>query len=401
MKLKARFYESAIYLGTRPGEYLLSRAMRYSKVAYLPFVKTYFINDPIIAKQALKDVDNFSSAHTGSVGQLASFIMGFDSKALFNMSGEDHKDLKFKLLSIFQPEYIDEMIKEALGYEIDWLKEQIDQKKTVDLARFIKRCTARTTCHMLGIVENDESYEEMLLEVAELSDALTSMIKVSASGLTEKKKQKGKKIYREFSKIIEKYYALDGQHTSSIIYELKKRNFEFEDAKSLLVTLIMAGTETVSSGLPRMVAVLIDDDRWEELHNNPDDIDGAISEGLRFTAPSPLILHSTIKDSKIDRFSFKKNRRVLIMLLNIMRSPKYYDKPYEIDFKRTQNDQYRNFWFGAGPHFCIGSELAKKEIKAILETLIAQSKNPKIIKRRFARGTSFPGYKELIVDFSD
>lgn len=400
MKRKAYYYEKLVYLRTRPFQYMFSRAVRFRKVVYIPFIKTYFINDPAIAKQALKDTENFSSAHTGSVGELASFIMGFDSKALFNMSGEEHHDLKFKLLGIFQPQYIDDMIHDALTYELTWLKKQIKAGKAVDIAAFTRRCTARTTCHMLGIVQNDPHYEEMLVKVSKLSDDLTSMIRVSASGLTAKQKQQGKRLYAEFSTIIEKYYHLPAYQKSSIIYELKKRSFSYDDARSLLVTLVMAGTETVTSALPRIVALLIDDERWQELQHNTSLIEGALTEGIRYTSPSPLILHSTIANTHIEGYSFKKDRRVLVMLLNILRSEKYYSRAHTLDFTRSQNDEYRNFWFGAGPHFCLGSELAKKEIRAVVTCLLETKKTPTIIKRTYAKGTSFPGYKQLLVQFS-
>ena len=269
MKAKARFYESLIYLRARPLDYLIARATRFKKVVYLPVTKTYFINDPLIAKQVLKDTENFSSAHTGSLGELVSSIMGPDSKALFNMNGAEHEELKFKLLNIFQPQYIDGMIEQALGQELQWLKTEVEAGRPIDLALFTKRCSARTTCHMLGIVHNDEAYEEMLLRVTQLSDDITSMVSVRSSSLSRKKLQKGRAAYAEFSRIIRKYYDMDNQHSSSIIYELKRRGFGFEDAKSLLVVLIMAGTETVSSGLPRIIALLIDDERWPELHKRP------------------------------------------------------------------------------------------------------------------------------------
>ena len=399
MKVKARFYESVIYWRARPFEYFLARITRFKKVVYLPFIKTYFINDPLVAKQVLKDIENFSSAHTGSLGELVSSVMGSDSKALFNMNGAEHEELKFKLLNIFQPQYIDGMVEQALGRELQWLKKEIRAGRAIDLAAFTKRCSARTTCHMLGIVHDDKAYEDMLLKVTQLSDDITSMVSVSSNALSRKKQQKGQAAYAEFSKIIRKYYDMDNQHSSSIIYELKRRNFSFEDAKALLVVLIMAGTETVSSGLPRIIALLIDDEHWAELHSNPEKVQAALTEGLRFTSPGAAILHSTIKDSSVEGFTFKKDRRIIIVLLNILRSNKYYPRAYTLDFERQQNDQYKNFWFGAGPHFCLGSELAKKEIRAVLQTLITASKAPEIRKRTFTRGSSFPGYKSLVVDF--
>ncbi len=389
-----------VYVANRPLQFAIARLMRFSASTYLPFVKTYFINDPILGKAVLKDTENFSSSHTGSIGELTSHIMGKTSKALFNMKGDEHHELKFKLLDIFQPEYIDQMVAEALGYEVDELQKRIKKGETVDLCVFIKRCTSRVTCHMLGIRSDDADFDEMLLHVAKLSDDLTSMISISSSKLSQKQIKRGKAIYKEFCKVIKKYYDLDDYPDSCVIAKLKQRGFDFNEAKALLVTLIMAGTETVSSALPRIINIFIEEDLWPTLKKRPKKLEDAINEGLRFTSPSPLAVHSVVKDNTTMGRRFKGDRRALIVLINILRDSRFYPNAYTIDIDRVQNPEYRYFWFGAGPHFCLGSELAKKELRTIIGMLLKIKGQPVVVKRRYARGTSFPGYKELSVRFS-
>jgi cytochrome P450 len=400
MKVKARFHESMIYIAGRPIQFTIARLMRFKSITYLPFVDTYFINNPIIGKQILKDVENFSSSGVGSMGGLVSDVMGNKSIGLFNIQGEEHHDLKFKLLSIFQPDYIDSIVKETLNSEVKELKKRIKNKEIIDLVPFIKRCTARVTCHMLGIMSDDPNFESLLLKVAKLCDELTSLMSVSSSQLSPKKRNKAKKLYNELCSIIKIYYDKPINNDKCVIYKLKERGFSFKEAKSLLVVIMAAGTETVSSSFPRIIALLLDDERWGELQNNKNLLEGAIQEGLRFTAPASLIFHSTIDDSTLGSYRFKKNRRVLIMLLNILRSDRYFPNAYTLDFERVQDERYRYFWFGAGPHFCLGSELAKKELRTITKALLENSDHPKIVKRSYAKGTSFPGYRTLLVDFN-
>ncbi len=399
MKLKARLHESMLYAAGRPLQFTLARLTRIKPVLYLPFVDTYFINDPLIGKQVLKDTDNFSSSGVGSMGDLVSSVMGYKAKGLFNMQGEEHHDLKFKLLSIFQPEYIDSMVAETLEAEIAELRHKIRANQPVDLVPFIKRCTAKITCHMLGITSDDPNFESLLLKVSKLCDELTSLMSVSSARLSPKKRTRAKKLYRELCNIIKVYYDKPVKDDKCIIHKLKLRGFSFNDAKSLLVVIIAAGTETVSAGLPRIVALFIDDERWQELQKDKSLVEGAITEGLRFTAPASLIFHSAIKDSVVDKYAFKKDRRVLIMLINILRSDRFFPNAYTLDFKREQDERYRYFWFGAGPHFCLGSELAKKELRTVIGMLLKNSDHPKIVKRRYARGTSFPGYSTMLIDF--
>ena len=395
MKLKARYHEEMVYLANSPFQYLFTRGTRFfGKSVWVPGV-SYFVNDPFIAKEALKDTEHFSSSHTGSVGELVTLLTGEGSQALFNMQGDSHHDFKFKLLSIFQPEFIDPMVGDALNEEVANIKNLLEKGETVDIAAFIRSCTARMTCQMMGITSKDKQYLAMLPMVAELSDKITAFINIATYKLSDEQLATARSYYDELSGLVEGYYNKAGKNDHTVIAQLKKRGFSFEDAKALLVVLMIAGTETVSSSLPRIIALLIEDDKWEYLAANKEELEDALNEGLRLTSPSPMVLHSVLKDHEIDGYKFKKDRRLLVVLVNILKNPHYFPDPFKYDIHREQDPKLRSFWFGAGPHFCLGSELAKKELRTIIGSLLEIKGKPVITSRAYGRGSSFPGYKTL------
>lgn len=395
MKLSARYHEEMVYLANSPFQYVFTRATRFfGKSVWVPGV-SYFVNDPFLAKEALKDTIHFSSSHTGSIGELVSGLMGSESQALFNMQGEAHREFKFKLLAIFQPEFIDPMVGAALNEEVGVIKRKLERGETVDIADFIKKCTARMTCQMLGITSKEKDFFEILPRVAELSDKITSYINIATHKLSDEDWDTARSYYKEFTDMIEPYYNKKNINKMSVIAKLKERKFSFDDAKALLTTLMVAGTETVSSSLPRIIAILIEDGQWEYLAKNKKYLNDAIDEGLRITSPSPMVLHSVLKDCKIGQYSFKKDRRLLVVLVNILKNPNYYPKPFTFDIHRKQNEQLRSFWFGAGPHFCLGSELAKKELRTIIGAFLDIKGSPVITARNYTHGSSFPGYRTL------
>ena len=53
-----------------------------------------------------------------------------------------------------------------------------------------------------------------------------------------------------------------------------------------------------------------------------------------------------------------------------------------------------HIWFGAGPHFCIGSAIAREQLRAVLRTLRGVS-DLRIVDRRPASGVLFPAYAEF------
>ena len=395
MKLKARYHEEMVYLVNSPFQYLFTRWTRFfGKSVWVPGV-SYFVNDPFIAKEALKDTEHFSSSHTGSVGQLISGLMGEKSQALLNMQGDAHHKFKFELLAIFQPEFIEPMVSEALNEEVSSIVKRLKRGEEVDLSAFINRCTARMTCQMLGITSKDKQYLATLPKVAELSDKITGYISIGTFKLSEEEWAEARSYYEEFTDIVKNYYDKPTTNKMSVMAQLKVRGFSFDDSKALLAVLMIAGTETVSASLPIIIAMLIDDGQWEYLAANKALINSAIDEGLRLTCPSPMVLHSVTQDFTIDGYKFKKDRRLLIVLVNILKNPRYFPSPFKYDIHRKQDPKLRSFWFGAGPHFCLGSELAKKELRTIIGGLLEIKGKPVITNRTYGRGSSFPGYKTL------
>ena len=62
------------------------------------------------------------------------------------------------------------------------------------------------------------------------------------------------------------------------IGRLRELGFDWEAAKALVVVIVLAGTETVSSAAPRIVALLLDHGRWDALRGgDPPAVDSARS----------------------------------------------------------------------------------------------------------------------------
>ena len=59
--------------------------------------------------------------------------------------------------------------------------------------------------------------------------------------------------------------------------------------------------------------------------------------------------------------------------------------------------EVKNLWFGHGAHFCLGYMLALEEIKTTMKVLLNLNGNLTIVRRRYPRGQSLPGYTELTV----
>jgi cytochrome P450 len=69
--------------------------------------------------------------------------------------------------------------------------------------------------------------------------------------------------------------------------------------------------------------------------------------------------------------SMRAGDHVLLSLALAGRDPAAYDDPHLVDIDRP----VRHIAFGTGPHTCIGLRLAKREIRIVLESLLARFAN--------------------------
>ncbi|HEX4775748.1 MAG TPA: cytochrome P450, partial [Acidimicrobiia bacterium] len=63
-----------------------------------------------------------------------------------------------------------------------------------------------------------------------------------------------------------------------------------------------------------------------------------------------------------------ENDKIVIWYISANRDDKVFDDPYTFDISRTPNEHVA--FGGGGPHFCLGSNLARLEIRVMFETVL-------------------------------
>jgi cytochrome P450 len=146
------------------------------------------------------------------------------------------------------------------------------------------------------------------------------------------------------------------------------RQMTDEEIINACFLLVAAGLDTVTAVLSKAILTLATQkDLLQQLIDDPSIIPGATEEFLRYWS-----LVSTCRQAKTDTVlagqAIKAGEIVNICTPAASRDPKEFPNPDEIDFRRAPN---RHLAFGAGPHRCIGSHLARTEIRVTLEELIS------------------------------
>ncbi|MBA4024918.1 MAG: cytochrome P450 [Gordonia sp.] len=137
-----------------------------------------------------------------------------------------------------------------------------------------------------------------------------------------------------------------------------------DDLRAFCLLMFMAGLDTVSAtlGITFLHLATHQDDR-QSLVDDPDMIPVAIEEMLRAHA---IVLPSrkVMEDTEIAGCPIKAGEMISVPLNLATRDDSVYDDAKDVILDRHPNNHIA---FGAGPHRCLGSHLARRELKIALE----------------------------------
>ena len=141
---------------------------------------------------------------------------------------------------------------------------------------------------------------------------------------------------------------------------------------SFFILLSAAGNETTRNAITHGVHLLtLHPDQREDLRTNFDElIGGAVEEIVRYATPVVHFRRTATEDTMIGDTAIAEGQKVVMWYESANRDERHFDDPYRFDIRRTPNE---HVGFGAGgPHFCLGANLARREVRVMFEELFRQ-----------------------------
>ena len=137
-----------------------------------------------------------------------------------------------------------------------------------------------------------------------------------------------------------------------------------EEILGLSFLFVLAGLETVTSALSTAFAALAAQPGLRrQIVADPAVIPGAVEELLRFDGPVVFVPRIATQDVELAGHVIPAGSYVTIIIGAANRDPAEHPDPDTIDFRRAE----RHLAFGGGPHRCLGSHLARMEMRVALE----------------------------------
>ncbi len=133
----------------------------------------------------------------------------------------------------------------------------------------------------------------------------------------------------------------------------------------------VAGNETLRNGLPGgMVALLAHPEAQRALRAEPALLPGAAEEMLRWWTPVMVFRRTATADTALAGVQIAAGDKVVVSFAAANRDEEVFADPDRFDIERVPGE---HLVFGHGPHFCLGAQLARAQLRTLFGQVLART----------------------------
>ncbi|HLZ83379.1 MAG TPA: cytochrome P450 [Caulobacteraceae bacterium] len=140
------------------------------------------------------------------------------------------------------------------------------------------------------------------------------------------------------------------------------------ELRSFFLLLFAAGAETTRSAIAGGMKALIENpEQMALLRAEPGRLKTAIEEFVRWTTPSIYKRRTASSDTVLAGQTIRAGQKVTFWEMSANRDERAFERPFAFDITRSPNP---HLGFGYGVHVCLGSMLARLEMRVAYEALL-------------------------------
>lgn len=302
-------------------------------------------------RTALADEDHFPSA------SIQEPLVG---KTMQSMVGLQHRRNRALIASAFTPRSIGTQQTELLEPLAHELIDALVGESRFDLVeQFAHRYPALVITRLLGIPVHDET---LFLQWG---------LDLFLFPWNPEKATRAWSAFRDYlAPIVRDRRERPGRDLLSALVqaELEGERLADDEIFSFLGILYPAGADTAFKAIASMMAAVLSERALFERARAEPRICAAIAdETLRWEAPVALLPRRAARDSKLGGHAIATGDPMLLGITAANRDPAVFADPDRFDPDRRQLE--KSLVFGHGPHFCLGAQLARAELRIALGAL--------------------------------
>jgi cytochrome P450 family 142 subfamily A polypeptide 1 len=155
--------------------------------------------------------------------------------------------------------------------------------------------------------------------------------------------------------------------------EIEGEQLDIETIFHEVGLFVAGGAETTRTAIAHGLRAFVDHpDQWELLHDEPGRISAAVEELLRWVSPLNNMFRTAVRDTDVHGQPIFEGERVALLYPAANRDPAAFAAPDRFDVTRAPS---MHLAFGHGTHFCLGANLARLEVRLLLEELTSRITN--------------------------
>ena len=140
------------------------------------------------------------------------------------------------------------------------------------------------------------------------------------------------------------------------------------DYDNYFLLLVVAGNETTRQAISHSMKALMDfPDQLQYFLDHPEKSQVAVEELVRYASPVYHFRRTATRDVELHGQTIKEGDKLVMWFASGNRDEDVFPDPYRLDLTRYPNE---HMTFGKGPHNCLGSNLARMEMRIMFETLL-------------------------------
>ena len=300
-------------------------------------------------------------------------------RVIIGMDPPEHRDYRKVAVPWFTPraiERIDAVVQESARHLVDTLVERASggpggNEGECEFANEIAAAhPLRILSTILGVPQEQEP--QILRLTNELFAADDPDLQRKGDDRAKAMKELAMELFGLFNGIIEDRRANPTDDLASLLANGKVNGEPMGVMETVGYYLITfsAGHDTSKNALASGVCALAQNsEEFEKLKRNPDLIDSAVEEILRWTSPVNYMKRVVAKDFDFHGQKLSEGDNLVLFYGSANRDEKVFEDPFTFRVDRNPNP---HLGFGIGEHFCIGSHLARASIRAMLRELVSR-----------------------------
>jgi cytochrome P450 len=324
--------------------------------------------------EASRNSEVFASAPGATTPEPARWVRALFGDSMVNLDGPRHAQLRRIVSRSFTPRILSRTEQDMRAVATRIVDDVLAEKPEDFVTAVASRMPFEVICNLMGIPEKERP--GILGQVNRASGdtgvprAARDRFRVPGKGLRALASMQGMvaDLGRERRK-----NPTDDLVSMLVSADVDGQSLTGRQLGAFFSLLMVAGVETTRNAIAHGLDLLTRNPDQRALLGEDFDryADGATEEIVRHSTPIIQFRRTLTRDHRMNGHDFRKGEKVVLFYASANRDETVFTDPDAFDITRTPNPHVG--YGGGGPHYCLGTYLAKQEMKALFRELLTRA----------------------------